>query len=79
MFGMEAEKVTFEDSLRKLERLVGEMESGELPLDEMMKRFEEGRTLVASCTTELESIRQRIEKVVSAPNEPPKVEPLEIL
>jgi len=69
----------FEESLAKLERLVGEMEGGELPLDEMMARFEEGRRLVAFCTTELESIRQRIEKVVSAPNEPPKVEPLEIL
>ena len=76
---MSDEKPTFEDSLAKLEKLVGEMESGELPLDEMMKRFEEGRVLVASCTSELESIRQRIEKVVSAPNEPPKVEPLEIL
>ena len=72
-------KPTFEEALRKLETLVGEMEGGELPLDEMMKRFEEGRILVASCTSELESIRQRIEKVVSAPNEPPKVEPLEIL
>ncbi|MGN0846279.1 MAG: exodeoxyribonuclease VII small subunit [Kiritimatiellia bacterium] len=73
------DKVTFEESLRKLEKLVGEMESGELPLDEMMKRFEEGRALVAACTAELEVVRQRIEKVVSAPNEPPRVEPLEIL
>lgn len=71
---MAEEKQNFEDSLRKLEKLVGEMESGELPLDEMMKRFEEGRKLVAFCTTELEAIRQRIEKVVSAPNEPVKVE-----
>jgi len=72
-------KPMFEESLAKLERLVGEMEGGELPLDEMRTRFEEGRRLVTFCTSELESIRQRIEKVVSAPNEPPKVEPLEIL
>ena len=71
-------KVTFEDSLRKLEKLVGEMESGELPLDEMMKRFEEGRALVTACTAELESVRKRIEKVVSAPGEPPRVEPMEL-
>ena len=43
----------------------------------MMKRFEEGRKLSAFCTTELESIRQRVEKVVSAPNEPVRVEPLD--
>ncbi len=72
------EKLTFEEALRKLEKLVGEMEGGTLPLGEMMKRFEEGRRLSAFCTAELESIRQRVEKVVSAPNEPVRVEPLEV-
>ena len=76
---MAEEKQNFETSLKKLEQLVAEMESGQLPLDDMMARFEEGRKLVAACTAELESVRQRIEKVVSAPGEPPKVEPLEIL
>ena len=71
---MAEEKKNFEDSLKKLEQLVAEMESGTLPLDEMMKRFEEGRRLVAFCTAELETIRQRIEKVTSVV--PEKVEPL---
>ena len=72
-------KQNFEASLKKLEQLVTEMESGQLPLDDMMTRFEEGRKLVAECTAELESVRLRIEKVVSAPGELPKAEPLEIL
>ena len=71
------EKLTFEGALQKLEKLVDEMEGGTLPLGEMMKRFEEGRKLSAFCTTERESIRQRVEKVVSAPNEPVRVEPLD--
>lgn len=71
------EKLTFEGALQKLEKLVDEMEGGTLPLGEMMKRFEEGRKLSAFCTTELESIRQRVEKVVSAPNDPVRVEPLD--
>ena len=71
---MAEEKKNFEDSLKKLEKLVAEMESGTLPLDEMMKRFEEGRRLVAFCTSELETIRQRIEKVTSVV--PEKIEPL---
>ena len=71
------EKLTFEGALQKLEKLVDEMEGGTLPLGEMMKRFEEGRKLSAFCTTELESMRQRVEKVVSAPNEPVRVEPLD--
>ena len=74
---MAEEKQNFEASLKKLEQLVSEMESGQLSLDEMMACFEEGRRLVASCTAELESIRGRIEKVVSAPGEPVKVEQLE--
>jgi len=53
----------FEDNLKKLEGLVDKMESGELGLDDMIKSFEEGRRLVAECQKDLESIRQRIEKV----------------
>ena len=53
----------FEDNLKKLEGLVGKMESGEMNLDEMIKAFEEGRKLVTECQKDLESILQRIEKV----------------
>lgn len=72
---MSEKKLKFEDALARLERIVAEMEGGDLPLDDMLKRFEEGRKLVQFCTSELESIRQRIEKVTSA--DPPQVEPLE--
>ena len=68
-------KTTFEQSLARLERIVSEMEGGELSLGDMLKKFEEGRKLVQYCTSELESIRLRIEKVTST--EPPKVESLE--
>jgi len=57
---------SFEDALKKLEALVAEMESGDLPLDTMMKDFEEGRKLVAFCAQELDGIKQRIEKVTAA-------------
>ena len=58
--------MTFEDNLKKLEGLVAKMESGELNLDDMIKSFEEGRALVATCQKDLESIKQRIEKVTKA-------------
>ena len=69
-------KTTFEQSLARLERIVSELEGGELSLGDMLKKFEEGRKLVQYCTSELESIRQRIEKVTAT--EPPQVEPLAI-
>ena len=58
--------MTFEDNLKKLEGLVAKMESGELNLDDMIKSFEEGRALVATCQKDLESIKQRIEKVTKS-------------
>lgn len=57
--------MNFEDNLKALEGLVARMESGELSLDETMKAFEQGRTLLDTCTRELEGIRQRIEKVTA--------------
>lgn len=74
---MAEKQPSFEASLAELEKIVAEMESGELSLDVLMAKFETGRKLVAACTTELESIRRRIEKVVSS--EPPKVEAMDIV
>ena len=71
---MSEKKLKFEDALARLERIVAEMEGGDLPLDDMLQRFEEGRKLVQFCSAELESIRQRIEKVTAT--EPPQVESL---
>jgi exodeoxyribonuclease VII small subunit len=79
MCGIIGGDMGFEENLANLERIVSEMESGRLSLDDMMKNFEEGKKLVASCTRELESVRKRIEKVVSGSQEPPQVEPLEII
>ena len=56
-------QVKFEENLRKLEDIVDGMESGQMNLDAMIKAFEDGRKLVAECRKDLESVRQRIEKV----------------
>ena len=64
----------FEDNIKKLEGLVAKMESGEMGLDDMIKAFEEGRKLVTECQKDLDSIRQRIEKVTKEGS----VEPLNI-
>lgn len=58
--------MNFEDNLKKLEQLVAKMESDDMKLDDMIKAFEEGRKLVDTCQKDLESIRQRIEKVTKS-------------
>ena len=55
----------FEDNLKRLEAIVEQMESGKKNLDEMIALFEEGRTLVKACQTDLQSIQTKIEKVTA--------------
>jgi len=65
-----AEKtIDFEKSLERLETLVNEMESGDLPLEEMIKHFEEGSKLVTLCSKKLTEVEQKIEKLVKKDGE----------
>jgi len=54
----------FEDSLKRLETLVAEMEAGDLSLDQMIAHFEEGSGLVEQCGKRLTEVERRIEKLV---------------
>ena len=60
----EKKSADFEKSLGRLEELVGEMEGGELSLEEMLKHFEEGSKLVDVCTKKLDEVELKIEKLV---------------
>ena len=68
----------FEKSLERLERIVHEMESGELGLEKMMKHFEEGMSLVGICSAKLNEVERKIELLVkkggATVTEPFKVE-----
>lgn len=50
-----------EKSLADLEALVEELESGELPLDKAMKKFEEGIKLTKGCQAALREAEQKVE------------------
>lgn len=56
--------VRFEDAFARLEALVGEMERGELALEEMLARFEEGVALVRHCNSYLKQAQTRVEQYV---------------
>ena len=55
------EKCRFEECLRKLDSLVREMESGQVPLEDMISKFEEGTAIAAICHRKLNSLKQKIE------------------
>lgn len=56
--------IPFEQALEELEKLVDEMEQGELPLDDMIKHFERGTTLSKLCRQKLSSLEKKIEILV---------------
>ncbi len=53
--------VNLEKALADLESLVDELESGDLPLEKAMKKFEEGIKLTRSCQAALRDAEQKVE------------------
>ena len=53
--------INLEKSLADLEDLVEELESGDLPLEKAMKKFEEGIKLTRSCQKALKDAEQKVE------------------
>ena len=53
--------INLEKSLADLESLVEELESGDLPLDQAMKKFEEGIKLTRGCQALLKDAEQKVE------------------
>ncbi len=54
------ESVSIEQAMERLDKLVEEMESGELPLEKLITRYEEGVKLVRLCQEKLDAAEQRI-------------------
>ena len=50
-----------EDSLQRLEKIVDELEKGEVPLERALKLFEEGIELSNSCRKELDDAEGKVE------------------
>ena len=53
-------KQTFENAMQKLEEIVQELESGDLPLEKALKKFEEGIRLSNFCAAKLDETEKQI-------------------
>ena len=54
-------KLSFEDALVKLETIVESMESGDVPLADLLAKFEEGTKLLKVCESRLKDAELKIE------------------
>ncbi len=54
-------ETNFETAMDRLEAIVEQMESGKLPLEELIVRYEEGMNMVKVCQERLATAEQKIE------------------
>nr|WP_317412220.1 exodeoxyribonuclease VII small subunit [uncultured Solibaculum sp.] len=57
---MSEKKMTFETSMTQLEEIVAQLESGDLPVEQSIQRFEEGLKLLSYCSEVLQKAEQKI-------------------
>ena len=60
---MEENKLSFEQSMKRLEQIVQLLEKGDAPLEDAMKLFSEGTALAARCQTMLEEAEAQVVRV----------------
>ena len=66
--------VKFENALKKLEEIVSHLETGDVPLEESLAKYEEGVKLVRLCQKKLEQAKKKIEILVKTADGRIKVE-----
>lgn len=71
------EKISFETSLKELENIVKELESGELPLEEAIEKFESGMKYSNHCNELLDKTEKKISILLTDADGNIKEEPFE--
>ena len=57
----EKKEVPFETALKKLESIVGNLETGEMSLDDALKQYEEGVRMADICSKRLTEAEKKVE------------------
>ena len=70
-------KLSFEGALAKLETIVDAMEQGEVPLAELLAKYEEGTRLLKVCEGRLKEAELKIEKLRKTKDGTTALEPFE--
>jgi exodeoxyribonuclease VII small subunit len=69
------EELKFEEALGRLEKIVEELERGELSLEDSLKKFEEGIKLSQICSRKLSEAEKKIEVLTKSINGSFKLQP----
>ena len=74
---MSKKKLTFEDSMKRIEEIVSHLEKGDIPLEESISLFEEGASLLKSCDAMLSQAEQKVLQLRKGLNGEPEELPFE--
>ena len=58
------EPLSFEQAYERLEAIVRQLDEGNLKLDELEKKFEEGMQMAAHCSQRLEQVEQKVNLLI---------------
>ena len=72
-----AEKMTFEQSLGRIDEIVGALEKGDAPLEKSLAMFEEATALIRECGKLLDEAEQKVVKLRKGENGEPEELPFE--
>ena len=59
------DKINFEDNIKKLETIVRELESGDVPLDDALDKFNEAFKISKECDDKLKEVTESLNKVLN--------------
>lgn len=71
-------QMSFEKALGELERIVSQLESGEVELEQSIAIYERGAALRAHCEARLKDAELKVEKIVFGPDGKPQTEPADL-
>ena len=74
---MAVKKLSFEQSLSRLDEIVRHLEKGDLPLSDSLSLEEEGTGLIKSCSKMLDEAEQKVVKLKKGPDRAPIELPFE--
>ena len=72
------ESLNFEEAIERLEKIIDKMEGERIPLEELLKDYEEGTKLLNSCKEKIKTAKEKVEKINKSLNEDmPSLDPLD--
>lgn len=74
---MTGKKLSFEQSMARLDEIVRHLEKGDMPLNDSLALFEEGTALIRSCEKQLDEAEQKVVKLRKGPDREPEELPFE--